>query len=144
MTDKVAEIKALPISRSKQAVEMVRQLGMSKAEAARELGLDRSSVSICAKRNGIAPGVTDAGRRAMSRNAARVLQSAAVRKVNKEAAATAVTKYRSDKGLPDPQVIIDARASGMTYGEIARKFNIKRHQVAGVLRHHRLGGYRYA
>lgn len=144
MTDKVAEIKALPICRSKQAVEMVRQLGMSKAEAARQVGVTTASVGIYAKQNGIAPGITPAGRCVNSLRAKKKLHTRAAHERRLAATTTELAEYRRAFGIPEPQEIIEARASGMTFSDIARMFGVTRNQVAGVIRRYRCGGYRHA
>lgn len=136
MQKKVDEIKALPFCRSQQAVELVRRLGMSKAEAARSVGVTTAAVSHYVKRSGIPRGITEAGRAAKAVCAATHLQTEKVRKNRNAAIAASASEYRRKLGLPTPQQLIEARDAGKTYREIAKMFGITRGQASGAIFYH--------
>lgn len=139
MTNELDEIKALPLSRTQQAVEMVRRFGMSKADAARAVGVTPQAVSKEARRQGLR-GITDAGRHAMG-NAFRRLTPERKRFIVRRAAA----EYRARHGYPSPLAILEQHEKeGATYTEIANRYGLTRSQVAGFINRARKDATTYA
>lgn len=127
MQKKIAEIKAMPLSRSKQAVEMVMRLGISQSDAAREVGITPTAVCLEAAKKGLS-GRTPAG------------TDACISACRKSAA-----DYRARHGYPNPVLLVELHEkNGSTYADIAKRYGLTRSQVAGFIRRARKDANTYA
>lgn len=114
-------------SMGEQAVELVRS-GLSKAAAARQVGLSRWGVGRACKKHGLPSGCTAAGRKAMAAVQHRPMSSAA-----KAACLRRAKAYRKSKSFPEPVTVLRFVDRGNTYAAAARHFGITRNQVAGYV-----------
>lgn len=104
-------------SRSMQAARMVEAGTHSKCSAAREMGVTHSAVTYACKKLGIKDGITPEGARALREG---------IKKRRKW-----MTRRGSDSIDLDHDMVRDHVVEGMTYEQLAEKYNITRSAVAG-------------
>ncbi len=120
------ESKALPLSRSQQAVELVRR-GMSQADAARKFGISRASVSGALKIARRGPVISDRAER-LRRLRARpefLAKLAAGRAANN-------SRYRQMLRIPSDDVVKDA-VEKLGHRSAAKALGLTQGQVAGII-----------
>ncbi len=117
-------------SRAQQAVDLVRAGTHSKADAARALGVNKSTVSVACRAAGIV-GITEIGRRALSTNI-----SPETARARNDALARHRRKVRAENiSLARPGDDIETLhfVRGLSYGDIAELLGLSRNAVAGKI-----------
>ena len=124
------------LSRTQQAVQMVLRERISKAEAARRVGLHPTGVSSTMRKMGMG-GTTQAGRKAMASNGRGPMSPDRLKRhterIRREAAL-----YRKKCGIDVDRIISLHIDDGKTYGQIAKMCSVTRCQVAGYIHRHKI------
>lgn len=115
------------MSRTQIAVGLVRS-GLSKAEAARRVGISTQAVCTASTKAGLG-GLTEAGRKAMQAKSPEFKAKIA------ELTRARADRYRRDMaelGM-DPAAAVRAVENGMSYRDAAKAFGISHNVIAGAL-----------